>query len=205
MKAVRLNIGCGFKRRDGYVNVDSWDGCNPDALFTADVDVWPFPDSSVAGLLFEHSMEHMGETLAGFRHLIREAYRVCANGAEVEVIVPHWRHDSFAHDPTHVRVITPFTLGMLDRDRNRQARLAGDSESQLGLMWGVDFEFVQGVFVSDPAKETSPVIGFLRDGIQAGPRPMDPSAVTADMISLFGNVLQEIRMTLRIHKPARVY
>ena len=200
MADLRLNIGCGFKRLDGYVNVDAWAGCEPDLQFAADTDVWPFPDGSVAAVVFEHSMEHMGETAGAFRHLIQELYRVCADGARVEVMVPHWRHDSFSNDPTHVRVITPMTLRMLDRERNHQSRLAGDSESKLGLMWNVDFELVEGVFVRDMTNAASPILRFIEQGAGA-----DPSQVAADMIALFNNVSHEIRMVLRARKPARVY
>lgn len=196
----RLNIGCGFKHLDGYVNVDAWAGCEPDVQFTADADVWPFPDSSAAAVMFQHSMEHMGETAGAFRHLVQELYRVCADGARVDVIVPHWRHDSFSDDPTHVRVITPGTLRMLDRNRNHQSRLAGDSESKLGFMWEVDFEFVEGVFVRDMANAASPILRSIERGAAA-----NASQVTADMISLFNNVAQEIRMVLRTRKPARVF
>lgn len=200
MADLRLNIGCGFKRLEGYVNVDAWAECGPDMRFTADADVWPFPDSSATAVVFEHSMEHMGETAGAFRHLIQELYRVCADGARVDVIVPHWRHDSFSNDPTHVRAITPMMLRMLDRNRNHQSRLAGDSESKLGFMWDVDFEFVEGVFVRDMATAASPILRLIEQGAGA-----DPSQVTADMISLFNNIAMEIRMVLRACKPARVF
>lgn len=200
MSGLRLNIGCGFKRRDGYVNADAWAGCEPDVRFAADTDTWPFADSSVSAVLFEHSMEHMGETAGAFRHLIQELYRVCADGARVDVIVPHWRHDNFSNDPTHVRIVTPVTLRMLDRHRNHESRLAGDSETQLGHLWEVDFAFVEGVFVRDASNEASPILRFIEQGVK-----VDPSQALVGMISHLNNVATEIRMVLRAHKPVRTY
>ena len=45
-----------------------------------------------------------------FLGMMKELYRICRDGAEIEINVPHPRHDNFIGDPTHVRIITPDTL-----------------------------------------------------------------------------------------------
>jgi hypothetical protein len=140
---MRLNLGCGYVHlpvEDDWVNVDSDPGCNPDVVCELDTTYWDFAeDSSVSEVTFQHSLEHMGETVDGFRHIIRELYRVCEDGAVVYIAVPHPRHDDFLNDPTHVRVITPAVLSLLDKRNNAFWREQKAANSCLADAWEVDF------------------------------------------------------------------
>jgi hypothetical protein len=46
MNGLRLNLGCGMNRLDGYVNVDRQG--EPDLRHDLDVIPWPWPDDSVS-------------------------------------------------------------------------------------------------------------------------------------------------------------
>ncbi len=103
---MKLNLGCGYNKLDGYVNVDSDPNCEPDTL--ADIeDSLPFEDNSVDEIVLNHVLEHLGQTTKVYFHVWKEMYRVLKDGALVLINVPHHNHDNFHHDATHVRKVTP--------------------------------------------------------------------------------------------------
>jgi len=138
---MKLNLDCGHNRLDGHVNVDRFPECAPDLV--CDLESlpwpWPWPDDSVDAVVFNHSLEHMGQVARTFLGIMREFYRVCRDGARVDIAVPHPRHDDFLNDPTHVRIITPQLLTLFDREQNEAARRAGAANSPLATYLGVDF------------------------------------------------------------------
>ena len=82
---VKLNLGCGPNRRDGWVNVDLFD---PAADLQLDLRAaWPFPDGSVSYIYCEHMFEHF-EFYVEVPHLLREALRVLVPGGVFDVSVP---------------------------------------------------------------------------------------------------------------------
>ena len=92
---MKLNMGCGHNKREGYVNVDMSPVCNPDVVWDLETLPWPWQDNSVDGVLFNHSLEHLGQIARVFLGMMKELYRVCRDGAEIEINVPHPRHDNF--------------------------------------------------------------------------------------------------------------
>ena len=151
---MQLNLGCGFDRRDGYVNVDSWSECQPDLLLDLECFPWPFESSSVTRILARHVLEHLGGDLQGFSRLWQELYRIAAPGCVLEVYVPYYKSTDFWSDPTHARVYTPLTFHMLSRAKNQQWINEKRGNTKLALMLGVDFVICSSDIVWDsPWKE----------------------------------------------------
>jgi hypothetical protein len=140
---MKLNLGSGTKRIDGYVNVDHSVECNPDIVMDLEVVPWDFPDNAASHVVLSHVLEHLGQTPRAFLAIMQELYRICRNGAEIEITVPHPFHDNFVSDPTHVRPITPMTLALFDREQNLEWRKIGSANSPLALQCGVDFKVVE--------------------------------------------------------------
>lgn len=143
---MKLNLGCGLAHKEDFVNVDSWAGCNPDVVCDLENEIWPFEDNSVDFVLFDHSLEHMGETTKQFFHVIKELYRVCKADAEIEINVPHPQNRLFTNDPTHVRAIYPETLGMFSLEINNRPNL---KNSKLAMQCGVDFKVISISYIPD--------------------------------------------------------
>jgi hypothetical protein len=136
---LRLNIGCGHNHLPGFVNVDKSPACNPDVVFNAETQPWPWESDSAAEVVFQHSLEHMGADAGVFLGLMCELYRICGPGALVRITVPHPRHDTFINDPTHVRIVTPNLLCLFDREKNKQCIASGFANTPLAIYVGVDF------------------------------------------------------------------
>jgi hypothetical protein len=136
---MNLNLGCGYGKLEGWINVDSAKECAPDLLYELECLPWPWESNSAERVCFIHSLEHMGREPSVFLGIMQELYRVCCNGAEIEIVVPHPRHDNFLNDPTHVRVITPGLLQLFDRRICDDVKRRGGSNSPLAHYLNVDF------------------------------------------------------------------
>lgn len=139
---MNLNMGCGHNKMEGWVNVDLFPECGPDVVCDLEALPWPWADDSVDRVLFNHSLEHLGQNARTFLGMMRELYRVCRNGATIEINVPHPRHDNFINDPTHVRVVTPQLLSLFDRRKCDEWKRIGAANSPLAHYLHVDFEVV---------------------------------------------------------------
>ena len=147
---MKLNLGCGFSRRDGWLNVDKAAACNPDRVVDLEQTPWPFDDDCADEVLLSHVLEHLGAEPEVFFAIVKELYRVCRPGAEVRIHVPHPRHDDFINDPTHVRPITPDLLCLFSKRQNRIWQENRASNTQLALYLDVDFEVKKASSVLEP-------------------------------------------------------
>ncbi len=147
---MRLNLGCGHDRREGWVNVDKIEGCRPDNIVDLEVVPWPWPDSCAEELLLSHILEHIGQTAAVFIAFMRELWRVSAPSALIRVVVPHPRCDEFLWDATHTRPITAEGLRMFSQARNEEMIRRGNPETPLGLYAGIDFELLDTRYIWRP-------------------------------------------------------
>lgn len=155
---MKLNLACGYRRMEGYVNLDKFEGSAADyivdleqtpwagyapgenVLGVAPPPPWSLEDSSVTEVILHHALEHIGETTAAFERFMRELYRVCAPGAQIHITVPHWRSDDFWSDPTHVRVITPQLLTLFSKANCAIWKEQGAANTPIAVMWDIDFK-----------------------------------------------------------------
>ena len=147
---TKLNLGCGFDKREGWLNVDGFAECEPDRLMDIEQTPWDLPTDGFEHVLLKHVLEHVGADFATFAAVMRELYRVTRPDGRLEVHVPHVRHDTYWSDPTHVRAFTPLTFQMLSKRQNREWVAARANYTMLALLMDVDFELVSIVQVYDP-------------------------------------------------------
>ena len=144
---AKLNLGCGFDKREGWVNADGFKECEPDVLMDIETFPWPFQDDQFDHVLMKHVLEHVGATFADFRSVMRELYRILKPGGVLEIHVPHFRHDTYWSDPTHVRAFTPLTFEMMSKAKNDDWIARRANYTLLAYALGVDFEVVSMVQV----------------------------------------------------------
>ena len=139
---MRLNLGCGFNKPDGFVHVDMFKECQPDVVHDLETFPYPFEENSVDEILFNHSLEHIGQQPNIFLKIMQEIYRICRDEALIQINVPHPRHDNFLSDPTHVRAITPMTLQLFDLELNKQWQQIKAANSPFAIYLEVNFKLL---------------------------------------------------------------
>jgi predicted SAM-dependent methyltransferase len=185
---LKLNLGCGNKLLQGWVNVDHVPDCHPGMVVDLEKIPWPWEDDGVEEILLCHVLEHLGESRDVYLGIIREMYRVCCPGAKVHIMVPHPRHDHFIWDPTHVRPITVEGLQMFDQSLNRQWIANECANTPLGIYLGVDFRVSSHQYVLDP---------LFRSRYEKG--ELTPQQVH-ELIRTHNNFCQQINIELIAYK-----
>ena len=142
---LKVDLGCGYKKREGFVRIDGDVNCKPDYVMDLEKDPIPLPDNSVEYMIVHHVLEHV----LNFKGVMKEIYRVCQPGAIIDIRLPHPTHDTYRIDPTHVRPLLPESFRLLSQKHNQTSITNGGAESTLGLMWGVDFEIQHVEYVLD--------------------------------------------------------
>ncbi len=187
----RLNLGCGFDKKDDWVNADSFAACDPDVLMNMEETPWPFADDGFDHILLKHVLEHVGQTYPMFRAIMRELYRIAAPDGLIEIHVPHYRHETFWSDPTHVRAFTPLTFEMMSRKKNDEWIAKRMNYSMIAYDMEVDFDVEQIVQVYDPHWVAK----------------VERGEITKDRLRQLASdtwgVARELRVRLRARKPWR--
>ena len=143
---MKLNLGSGITKFDGFLNIDSDIRCNPDYVMMLGKDKFPFDDNTVDAVISYHVFEHIGD---GFFDFLKELYRVCDHEAIIDVRVPHPRHDVFLGDLTHVRPITIENMRPLSKKWCETQIYITDSWSGLAHQLNVDFEIIDYNYLLD--------------------------------------------------------
>lgn len=188
---MKLNLGCGHRKKDGYLNIDRDPLCKPDRVVDLETTPWPFEQDTFTEIVADHVLEHLGESTSTWLKIWQEIWRVSRDGAVIHITVPHPRHDNFMVDPTHVRPIFPGTIAMFDQTRNIRDHENDGQETKLGLMCGIDLELTDVQW-----DLCEPWASAHRDG------KISVQELTRDL-TILNNVCLQIRMQARIIKPPR--
>ncbi len=111
---MRLNLGSGFERLDGYISMDVLCEVNPDVVWNMAETPWPFRDDSFSEIRCFHVFEHIPppryDEVDPIVRIFDEAWRVLEPGGIFHFIVGH-RDISFkASGLLAYRFFTPFSF-----------------------------------------------------------------------------------------------
>jgi SAM-dependent methyltransferase len=111
---VRVDLGCGNARREGFVGLDQFPGPQVDEVLDLTADRYPFDDDSVDEVFSAHFLEHIDVP----NHVFEETGRICKDGARIEFWTPYaFTNEAFLYG--HVHGITEemwLHLGLSHRD-----------------------------------------------------------------------------------------
>ena len=182
---MKLNLGCGQNKRDGFVNIDKYATFAPDLVWDLERTPYPFEDGSVTEIAATHVLEHLGQTTDLFLAIIKELHRILAPGGTIEIKVPHFQSDGYWGDPTHVRPITPTIMSLFSKKNCRMYAERGWPNTPLADYLDVDLEIASSTISLTPAWAQR-----LRNG------DLTKAELDQAMLSQW-NVIEEIIMTVR--------
>jgi ubiquinone/menaquinone biosynthesis C-methylase UbiE len=81
----KLNIGCGWDKKEGFINIDKAKEVNPDQVIDIEQGL-PFPDNHFDYIFSEHALEHIRPQYWSF--VLSEIARVSKNDCVLELILP---------------------------------------------------------------------------------------------------------------------
>lgn len=81
---VKVELGCGYTKSEGYIGVDRFEMPGVDIVADLDQSI-PLESDSVDMLLASNSLEH----LENLSHTMSEIYRVCRDRAIVHILAPY--------------------------------------------------------------------------------------------------------------------
>ena len=102
----KLNFGCGRIIREGFVNVDFQKGKGIDKSFDFLKYPYPIKDNTFDNVLIDNVLEHLDDPT----RVMREIWRICKDGAMVEIIVPYYNSYYAYADPTHVNYFSDLAM-----------------------------------------------------------------------------------------------
>lgn len=85
LQPVKLNLGCGGQKAEGYINVDLY---NPARDLTCDLTKFPYPfkDCSASEIVMNHVIEHLSWRLT--ERVLEEVYRILTPGGMFKISYP---------------------------------------------------------------------------------------------------------------------
>ncbi len=125
----RLNLGCGLKKLDGYINLDNRSECQPDVVHDLEVFPYPFPEDHFDEILMDHVLEHLSDPL----RTLQELYRISKPEARISINCPHFSRN-WVH-PGHRSAISIHLFDFLDQGNEE---VYGDTDfkvEHLELRW----------------------------------------------------------------------
>ncbi len=99
---TKVNLGCGQRYMDGWVNCDVVESVKADMYFNFENFPFPLESNSAELILMDNVLEHLSE----IPKTMEELHRILAPGGELIIKVPYGKSDWALQDPTHKHYFT---------------------------------------------------------------------------------------------------
>jgi SAM-dependent methyltransferase len=96
-KMLKVDLGCGKYKLEGFTGVDSVQFGNVDVIHDLETMPYPFKDNSVDEIAARHVVEHLKDP----RPLFRECWRILKPEGTLNVKVPHYSGRALYSHPDH--------------------------------------------------------------------------------------------------------
>ena len=83
---MKLNLGCGEVKKDGYINVDIRVEVNPDVVWDLEVFPYPWLDNSIDEIYTSHTVEHI--PYGKQDKMMREFFRILKPKGKLIILCP---------------------------------------------------------------------------------------------------------------------
>lgn len=115
---MKLDLGCGNAKPEGWIGVDASADSMADNILDMGMDTFPFHDNSFEGARCIHAIEHIpfwiyvyfGSVSRPIVHFLKEVYRVLKPGSEFYILTLCYPDPRCFQDPDHKSVWTLDTI-----------------------------------------------------------------------------------------------
>lgn len=117
-KKIKLDLGCGTLKKEGYIGVDKYKFLGVDVITDLAKDVWPWDDNSVDEVHCYNFIEHLTNFNEKYEriHFFNELFRVLKKDAVANIAFPHWCSIRYYGDPTHCEPFSEFGFFYLNKE-----------------------------------------------------------------------------------------
>jgi len=112
MEKIQIDLGCGNRKLDGYIGVDTFKSKKTDLISNIENGL-PFKNNSIDKIYSSFLFEHISNPIK----LFQEIYRVCKNNTIVKFRVPYYQSVTQYKDPTHKTPIMPEMIRYFTEDK----------------------------------------------------------------------------------------
>lgn len=97
--ALKLDLGCGDNKLEGFTGVDFSSDCGADIVHDLTVAPYPFEKESAEEIHSAHFFEHLN----GAQRIVfmEECWRILKPEGKMTIITPYWSSTRAIQDPTH--------------------------------------------------------------------------------------------------------
>jgi predicted SAM-dependent methyltransferase len=136
---MKLNLGCGLKRLEGYINIDSRREVNPDII--SRVQDLEFGKETISEIYACHILEHLTITDAG--NLLLKCFNWLRPNGELYISVPDLQGVSrFILEGEESYILYNFLYGDMQEGMNHRWGYTEKSLKEMLKKWGFDFKCV---------------------------------------------------------------
>lgn len=111
---IRLDIGCGGNKHDGFVGIDYRPLKGVDIVHDLEVFPWPLPDESALMAVSTHVVEHINPHGGTFIKFMDEVWRILKPDGEFGIVTPYAGSTGYYQDPTHCNPCNENTFRYFD-------------------------------------------------------------------------------------------
>jgi predicted SAM-dependent methyltransferase len=111
---LKLDIGCGPNKEQGFIGIDSKQYPGVDFVHDIETYPWPFPDNSFTLLSASHYIAHINPLNTGFIRFMNECWRVLKPGGQFRIVTPYAGSTAYWSDPANVNGTTAHTWHYFD-------------------------------------------------------------------------------------------
>jgi len=113
-QGIRLDIGCGGNKQEGFVGMDIRAMKGVDIVQDLEKFPWGLPNDCVTVAIASHVVEHINPAGGTFIRFLNEVWRILKPGAEFMIAAPYYSSPGFAQDPTHCNMVSEVTWEYFD-------------------------------------------------------------------------------------------
>lgn len=111
MISNKLDVGCGDRKREGYIGMDVVQLPGVDVVHDMNKTPWPFDDNAFEEIVFDDVLEHSTNLLG----ILSDVYRVAKPDCIIKISTPHFSSDNMYSDPTHTVFFSSRSFNYFDK------------------------------------------------------------------------------------------